>query len=145
MEFNAYSIANANTISYYPLDIYRYFIGRVNQSISMQSYSKNFKQHEKVLFNLITFYKTVDMSENKKNYILNKLILPMITAHYTILIQYLKSPKEFRAFESRLKKYENIYNDYRIATKMKKFHRKTKGIFIKQENSIKKLASKFFN
>ena len=145
MEFNAYSIANANTITFYPLDIYRYFIGRPNQSISMQSYIKNYKQHEKVLFNLIDFYTTSSISENKKSYILNKLIIPMITAHYTILIEFLKSPKEFRLFETKLKNYDIIHNDSRIATKMKVFHRKTNGIFIKQNNMIKKIGNKFMH
>lgn len=144
MEFNAYSIANAQTISFYPMYVYKYFIGREGQSISKESYSKNFKQHEKVLFNLIKFYTEANISENKKKYILNKLILPMITAHYTVLIQFLKSPKEFRKFESKLKVYDAIYNNSKIATRMKKFHRKTRGRFIKCDNSIKRLKNKIF-
>ena len=142
MQFDAYSIAYANTITFYPLDVYRYFIGRVDQSISIQSYSKNFKQHEKVLFILLDFYNTSSISDNKKSYVLNKLIIPMLTAHYTILIQFLKSPREFRLFEEELKKYPFIYNDPRIKTRMKVFHRKTKGVFIKQNDLIKRFGKK---
>ncbi len=145
MEFDAYSIEKAETITYYPLNIYRYFIGRIDQSISQDSYTRNFKQHEKVLFNLINYYTNSEISTNKKNYILNKLIIPMLVAHYTILVQFLKSRKEYNIFEKKLKKYPNLYNDPRIATKMKKFHRKTHGIFIKYTNLIKKLSSKIFN
>lgn len=144
MEFDAYSIEKAETITYYPLDIYRYFIGRVDQSISKESYIKNFKQHEKVLFNLINYYIKSNISNRKKTYILNKLIFPMLIAHYTILIQFLNSRKEYNLFEKKLKEYPNLYNDPRIATKMKKFHRKTNGIFIKYNNLIKKIASKIF-
>ena len=145
MEFDAYSIAYAKTISYYDLDIYRYFIGRVGQSISRQSYIKNFKQHEKVLFNLINFYTSSSISENKKMYILNKLIIPMLVAHYTILIEFLKSPKEFRLFEAKLKKYPEIHSNSRIATRMKVFHRKTHGFFINQNGFIKKIGYKIFH
>ena len=97
-----------------------------------------------MLFNLIKFYTEANISESKKKYILNKLILPMIIAHYTVLIQFLKSPKEFRKFESKLKVYDAIYNNSKIATRMKKFHRKTRGRFIKCDNSIKRLKNKIF-
>lgn len=145
MEFDAYSIEKAETIAFYPLNIYRYFIGRIDQSISKESYTRNFKQHEKVLFNLINYYTNSKISTSKKSYILNKLIIPMLIAHYTILIQFLKSKKEYNLFEKKLKEYSDLYNDPRIATRMKKIHRKTHGIFIKYNNLIKKLASKIFN
>ena len=144
MEFDAYSIAKAETITYYPLDIYRYFIGRIDQSISQRSYTKNFKQHEKVLFNLLNYYKNSNISANKKLYIYNKLIIPMLIAHYTILIQYLRSVKEYNLFEKKIRSYSDVYSDYRIATKMKKFHRKTYGVFIKYNNLIKKVYTKIF-
>lgn len=141
MEFDAYSISKANTIVYYPLDIYRYFIGRVDQSISENSYKRNYAQHENVIFNLIEFYYKSNVSEAKKSYILKKLILPMIVAHYVILIQFLGSGEKYYSFEKRLSAYPDIYNDPIVATRMKKFHRKTKGIFVKRERLIKRIAS----
>ena len=142
MEFDAYSIAKANSIAYYPLDIYRYFIGRINQSISENSYKRNFKQHENVIFNLIRFYYDSDISSTKKNYIRDKLILPMIVANYVILIQYLKSGKKYMYFEKKLSQYPEFYNHPHIATRMKRFHRKTRGIFVKSEKLIKRIASR---
>lgn len=141
MEFDAFSITKAETIAYYPLDIYRYFIGRVDQSISENSYKRNYKQHENVIFNLISFYYNSDVSECKKRYILNKLILPMIVANYVILIQFLSSGRKYYDFEKRLSKYPEIYNNPLIATRMKKLHRKTHGIFIKCEKFIKRVAN----
>lgn len=138
MEFDAYSIAKADTIAYYPLNIYRYFIGRVDQSISENSYKRNYAQHENVIFNLINFYKNSDISAQKKSYILNKLILPMIVAHYVILIQFLKSGKKYYAFEKRLSKFPDIYKHPAIATRMKRIHRATHGMFVKSETFIKK-------
>ncbi|MBE6808413.1 MAG: glycosyltransferase [Ruminococcaceae bacterium] len=141
MEFDAYSIIKAETIAYYPLDIYRYFIGRVDQSISENSYKRNYAQHENVIFNLIDFYYNSDVSAQKKSYILNKLILPMIVANYVILIQFLVSGKKYYSFEKRLSKYPEIYNNPLIATRMKRLHRKTHGIFVKSERLIKRIVN----
>ncbi len=142
MEFDAFSIERANTIKYYPLDIYRYFIGRVDQSISRNSYKRNFKQHEGVIFNLINYYYNGNTSQSKKRYILNKLVLPMVVAHYVILIQFLRSGKEYKKFEKKLSQYPEIYNNPAVATKMKKLHRKTGGIFVKAEPIIKKILGR---
>lgn len=132
MEFNCYSIINAKTITYYPLDIYRYFIGRSDQSISYNSYKRKFKQHENILFNLLKIYSNSNkISSLKKKYILHKIILPMVKAHYIILYQFLKSATEFRRFDRKLKKYEKVYNNRIIKTKYISFTRKTKGVLIK--------------
>lgn len=144
MEFDAFSIEKAKTIVYYPFDIYRYFIGRIDQSISENSYKRNYKQHEGVIFNLINYYCNADISAAKKSYILTKLILPMITAHYVILVQYLKSGKEYIKFERKLSAYPQIYNHPLIATKMKKLHRKTNGILVRFDGIIKRIAEKLF-
>jgi hypothetical protein len=141
MEFDAYSISKAKTIAYYPLDIYRYFIGRIDQSISENSYKRNYAQHENVIFNLIDFYYNSDVSAQKKSYVLNKLILPMVVANYVILIQFLVSGKKYYSFEKRLSKFPEIYNNPLIATRMKRLHRKTRGIFVKSERLIKRIAN----
>ena len=140
MEFDAFSIAKVNTIAYYPLDIYRYFIGRVDQSISENSYKRNYLQHENVIFRLIDFYENSNVSAQKKAYILNKLILPMIVAHYVILIQFLVSREKYYAFEKRLSKHPEIYNNSFVATRMKRFHRRTHGVFVKSEKLIKRVV-----
>jgi len=144
MEFDAFSIAKAKTIAYYPFNIYRYFIGRVDQSISENSYKRNYKQHENVIFNLINFYYNSDISKYKKSYVLNKLILPMIVAHYVVLIQFLESGKAYYTFEKMLSKYPEIYNNPLIATRMKKLHRKTHGLLVKSDRFIKFVASLIF-
>jgi hypothetical protein len=141
MEFDAFSIAKVESIVYYPLNIYRYFIGRVNQSISKASYRRNYAQHENVIFNLIRFYYESDISVAKKNYIREKLILPMITAHYVVLIQYLRSGKKYYSFEKRLAKIPEFYYHPKVATTMKRFHRKTHGTFVKSEKFIKSVAA----
>lgn len=142
MEFDAFSVKDAKTIVYYPLDVYRYFVGREGQSISQASYMRNYKQHENVIFNVIKFYYEGSLSEPKRNYVLKKIIIPMITAQYVILINYLKSGREYIRFEKKLAAYPGIANDPAVATKMKKFHRATRGAFVKCDRLIKKIAAK---
>lgn len=141
MEFDAFVAAYARTIVYYPLDIYRYFIGRAGQSVSEESYKRNYAQHEAIIFRLIGFYKNAELSEAKRTYVLNKLILPMIQSHYLILTQYLKSTEKYNAFEKKLSEYPDIYHHTAIVTNMRKMHRKTHGIFVKHEAAIGKLHS----
>ncbi len=142
MEFDAYSVEAVKSAVYYPLDVYRYYIGRADQSINQNSYVRNFKQHENVLFKLIEYYYGGAMTEPKRNYILKKLVIPMVTAQYVILINYMKSGKEYRAFEKRLSAYPEIANHPAVATKMKRFHRATRGIFVKHDSLIKKAAGR---
>ena len=145
MEFDVYSIAKAKTVVYCPYSIYRYFIGRVDQSISKNSYIRNYKNHEHVVFNIIKFYnENKDLTKEKRMYILNKIIIPMVIAHYTIIIQFKKSSKDFREFEKKFKKYPEIYNNPKIATRMKRFHRKTKGSFVRVDGFLKRIKEKLF-
>lgn len=145
MEFDTYVIADAKTVTHYNLDIYRYFIGRSNQSISKQSYIRNFKQHEKILFNIVNYWKgNKELSDGKRQYIYNKIIIPMLTAQYTILIQFLRSGKEYRAFEKELEEYPELYNETKVITRMKRFHRKTNGIFVRYDDLIKRIFFKIF-
>lgn len=119
MEFNMYSIRNIETVIYYDLDIYRYLIGRVGQTISRDSYIKNFLKHENILFNMIDYMSSKStMSERKKDYVNSMLIDPMIGAQYLILRDYLKSPLKFKAFDLRLKKYPYYYYNSQSAHKL---------------------------
>jgi len=132
MEFDLYSIIDAKTISYYDLDIYRYFIGRSNQSINKESFIKNYKQHENVLFNLInTIENDKNISINKINYAKNKLIAPMIKSHYLILYDFMKSRKAFVSFDKKLKKHPEFYNIQEVVSRRIKLYRKAKGLFLR--------------
>lgn len=132
MEYNFIGYLNSQTVVYYPLDIYNYYLGRAGQSVSVESYRRNFKQHEKVTFRLIKeYYSIVNASENKKCYLMNRIIIPLVEAQYYILTQNLVSGKEFRLFDKKLKKYAEIYNNTRIARKAIKIHRVTKGFAVR--------------
>lgn len=132
MEFDVYSIIKARTVAYYPLDIYRYYIGRVGQSVSKQSFMRNHAQHAKVLFNILEYLKTIpDISSGKRAYILDKVVVPMTKAHYLIVGTYWTKRKFFVEFDKRLKNYTEIYDHPEVADRFVKFHRRTGAFFLK--------------
>ncbi len=115
MEYNTFYLPKIDTISYYDLDIYRYFIGRSQQSTSLKSFIRNIDQHEKVIKNILSFTSESDMSELKKQYIYEKLAIPMIISHYDLLINNIKSRKKFKVFDKMIrtylpKKYDSFFN-----------------------------------
>ena len=141
MEFNSFIIANADTVVYYPLDIYRYFIGREGQSISEGSYKRNVKDHEKVLLRLINISEDGKMSAQKKKYIFEKLILPMYNAHHIILIDYLRKRKHLAAFNKKIKEFSNLFENVTM-TRRFRLHIKTNGLLMPFDKILVKLFSK---
>ena len=69
MEYILLPLKYIKTIKYLNLNVYRYFIGRPDQSVNPKSLVAHRKDHEKVLRRLISFYKTESFSKTKKNYI----------------------------------------------------------------------------
>ena len=115
MEFILFPIVKLNTMIFLNYDIYRYFIGRPDQSVNIESYVRNRKDHEKVLKKLIEFYENLKVSDTKKQYIFNILTL-MCNSHYIIYCK-AKLPNknclnEIKEFDKYLKeKSPSIYNN----------------------------------
>lgn len=115
MELNMYSFLSANTIKYYPIPLYYYFLGREGQSVSPASFKKNYKQHEHVILKLLQEIHSRPVSYAKKQCLYRVLVLPMIDTQYYICMEYLKSPSAFKEFDESIKKYPEIYNHPSIA------------------------------
>ena len=129
MEYNTYYLPYVKDFIYYNLDIYRYFIGRADQSISNDSFIRNVDQHANIIKNIIVFTSNTDMSQNKKSYIYEKIVLPMALAHYNLLIKTIKKRDKFQSFDTMIR--NNIDSQYdKFGTRVK-ILRKTKGHFIK--------------
>lgn len=144
MELNTYVAIACNTLKYYPLNIYRYLLGREGQSVNKKSYMKNYKHHENVTINMINILeKNKDkISKNKQRYIINKLIIPMIKTQYIVCLDYFNNKKPFREFEKRLKQYDYFYKHENVTTTKIKFHRLTKGYLIKIYKPFAKILKK---
>lgn len=145
MELNINVAVFFDTVTYYDLFVYRYLLGRPNQSVNKESYKKNYKHHENVTINMINIYEKYkdQLSEEKKNYIINKLVLPMVSTQYYVTIEYHNTSKAFREFNKRLKKYPYFYNNKKVKIRKVRFHRLTNGRLIWLNETLVKIRSLF--
>lgn len=140
IEFDVYTIIKAQTIVYYPLNVYRYFIGRDGQSISKSSFIRNKKNHRKIISNVLTYLdEHPELSSAKRSYVINNLVVPISKTHYMITTEWQKDSKDFMEFDNLLSKWQNIYNDPIIATNFIKLHRKTKGKLLPANEALLKI------
>lgn len=142
MEYNFMGYIYCNTVTYYPLDIYNYYLGRVGQSVSKESYTKNVLHHEKVCMRLVKEFeeRKEDISEEKRDYLIRQIIVPMCKTQYEITMEYFKNKKNFNSFDRQLKEYPEFYHMNEIAGKRVRFHRRTKGCLIRFDKIIKKIS-----
>ncbi len=104
MQFNVYPIPYLKTVRFLDHKIYRYFIGRPNQSMSQENLTKNLPQHERVLQFIVDYYAAnrETCSESQRNY-LSLIFYFMYYSHIDIVCQKLK--KRFRAYRL-IKKFD---------------------------------------
>lgn len=111
-ELIVFPIEYLNTVSYFDLPITIYRINSGTQSVAGDSLRKNFKQHEKVLTNIIHVYELGSFSPEKNRVILSKIRYEMLK-YYSILAsfeskaQYLQERKKFeeKLGKNKIKKY----------------------------------------
>lgn len=132
MEYNFNGVTNAKTVTYYPFDIYAYYLGRQGQSVSPISFKKNVLQHEKVCLRLINEYEKIQNTAPKSilNYVEKNMIIPMCKTQYVIVTEYFKGAKNFKSFDNKLKEHPKFYNNPEIAGRRIKLFRMTKGLLI---------------
>lgn len=143
MEYNMIGYINAQTVVYYPFNIYNYYLGRPGQSISREAYKRNILHHEKVCLRLVDYFTKNEnkLSNNKKNYLKKCIIYPMCKRQYELTTELFKDNKNFKTFDNQLKQYPEFYNNPEIAGRRIKLHRKTNGKLIRINKIIIKLGS----
>ncbi len=143
MTYNAYSIIYINTVKKYDLNVYRYYIGNAGQSVSQEGMIKNYKHHENVIIELMKIVTRDDrLSAEKREYILRKLLLPMVYVQYYIELDLLHSRKKFLIFEKRTKEFPSLLGYHEFNIRNTKFHRYTKGIFVGINPFLKRQADR---
>ena len=106
MQYNIIPIIEVNNFIYFELDIYRYFIGRKDQSINTNSFVKNHLNHDKVVKNLIEYYVKSEKKFSKiKTEYIKMIIKYFLFTHYSIYCLY---------FNNRLQGYKFVkkFDDY---------------------------------
>lgn len=147
MEFILLPFLEMKDMVYLDYDIYRYFIGRPEQSINIQSYVRNRAHHEKVLRRLLTFYGGLPKKSKRRNYIF-RIICQMLNSHYIIYckakLNSKKDIKEIRAFDKYIKEnYRDLYDEVRNTHEYIKLNEKTNFRFAQCGNNLlSKIADK---
>lgn len=142
MQYNVVPILYIKDFKFLDLDIYRYFIGRADQSMNLQNFVKNRSNHEIVMKYLIEYFtkNSNKFSKNKKEYI-RQIIFYMLITHYYIYCVYSKKDKkqiykEIKSFDNYLKEinielYKLMNNIPQI-----KYNRMTKFVFVRTNTQI---------
>ena len=108
MEFNVFAAVRIDTVRYYALDIYRYFIGREGQTVSRDFWKRKWKDHLKVLQRLVEFAETTPtLSFAKKRYIEEHILWQLIDSQ-VFMFDTLKKWEELEAFLLRLERYPRL-------------------------------------
>lgn len=141
MEYNFITYIKAATATYYPLNIYNYYLGRPGQSMSRESLIRNYRHHEKVTLRLLRELRNrkEEISSSKQNYLIHRLIIPMCKMQYMIAIEYVKKPYAFLSFDKELRDFPEFYNNPEIAGRLVKLHRKTRGNSISIDPALKRM------
>lgn len=148
MQYNIIPIKEVNTFVYFDYDIYKYFIGRKDQSMNIDNFVRNVSHHDKVVKYLIDYYEENkdSYSDNKRYYISNILTL-MLNTHYHIYVEYDKNKntavKNVKKFDSYLKeKSITLYNNLNRFSIIK-YHRKFNFYTVNHLKVLKKVMFVF--
>lgn len=113
IEYNYYMTEAAMTAALDPVDLYYYYLGRDGQSLSMESYKRNFSQHLRVLESVIELLEKNRLSALKYEHFVRVQLHETIFHQYRIALEMFNSFKKFKQVEKVLERYPKYYrNDY---------------------------------
>lgn len=148
MEYNILPIKYITTFIYLKFDIYRYWIGRPEQSMDLKNTFKNRSHHEKVLRRLIDFYDTTNkgLTKNKREYV-KKIIILMLNTHYFIYCNKkvpFSAAREIKKFDQWLKSASpTLYNAVAVRFPYISHYRKSNFFFASYLNiPFKKISNR---
>lgn len=142
MEYILFPIPYIDTVLYLDYDIYRYYIGRPDQSVSVPTMIKNREHHDFVARRLVKFYADTKTTDNKKKYI-RKVLKVLLNTQYYIYCDN-KVPehakKDIRSFDKYLKETsKELYEETNYG--FIKANRKTNFTFAQMpKNAFSKIA-----
>lgn len=136
MQYNVVPITAVQTFVYYHLDIYRYFIGRKEQSMNMDNFVRNQNHHKKMIKWLIEYYTSISgkLSPNKREYI-EMILTYTLNTHYSIYCEYDKNHKqaytEIVDFDKYLLQTNKVLYERLNCMAYVRYNRKTKFKFVR--------------
>ena len=102
---------------------------------------KNYKHHENVILELMNIVTNDErFTPQKREFVLRKLLLPMVSVQYYINLDLFHSGEKFRVFEKRVKQYPEIMKNHEFNIRHIRFHRATNGIFVGMHPQLLRIA-----
>lgn len=149
MQYNIVPIRMTDTFMYFDLDVYRYFIGRQDQSTETQNVVKNQEHHDRVVGWLISYYEFCKnkISDNKRLYI-EQILIYLLDVHYSIYCRYDENKKsayrKVASFDKYLLKKSPILYEKLNALRYIKYNRKTGFVLVRLKcDFLYKMVGKF--
>ena len=136
MQYNVVPITKVDNFTYYHLDIYRYFIGRKEQSMNMDNFVRNQEHHKKMIKWLIKYYTNVkdQLSPNKREYI-ETILTYTLNTHYSIYCEYdnnhQRAYREIKNFDRYLQHINPVLYERLNCMAYVRYNRKTHFRFVR--------------
>lgn len=111
IEYNYYMTEASRTAVLDPVDLYYYYLGRDGQSLSTESYKRNFYQHLKILESVICLLEQGKLTGPQYEHFVRVQLHETIFHQYKIALEMFNSYRKFRDVEKVLKKYPKYYDD----------------------------------
>ena len=142
-EYNLACYLASKTVEYFPFMVYQYRLERDGQSMQRSSLIKNASSHEKVCRRLLAeFSKHCEhLSEQRRNYLSERVIIPMCHMQYMIAIEYCNSRQLFLSFDRALRAFPDFYDNSGIVGNITRLHRKTNGRLLRIDGLLRKIAN----
>jgi glycosyltransferase involved in cell wall biosynthesis len=134
MQYNIYPVPFVNTFLFLNYRVYRYFIGRLEQSINYENFVRNYEHHNRVLKDLMYFYiRYKPILPAVKSEYIKRFLIWHIYVHYSIGLEYDKNKKRgrkrARQFDKELKDI-NMDFYYQVGKKFAKIRINRKTAFL---------------
>lgn len=83
VEYQLLPFPYVNTITFYDDFVYKYMVGNVNQSVSVENFVNRYDDHNRVVLRILDFLKTAKLNKYQKEYVYT-IFEKVIYTHYSL-------------------------------------------------------------
>lgn len=111
IEYNYYMTEAATTAMLDPVHLYYYCLGGTTQSLSNESYKRNFLQHLKVMDETMSLLEQGKLSNEKYDHFVRIQLHETVAHQYRIALDMFNDYKKYKIVEKVIKKHKIFCND----------------------------------
>ena len=128
VEYQLMPFPYVNTVTFLNNIVYKYMVGNVNQSVSVENFVRRYEDHNRVVHRIIEFLKTAELNPAQKSYV-HTVFEKVIYTHYCLSSVYdtnIQQGKErSQAFDKYLREnnpglYAFVGKKYSLIKKLRK-------------------------